>query len=612
MKHDSSQDLPEPTMETIIKNMFAQMEQSLNRRLDGEREERVRQEVDARRRSLESQQQLEQFRSEILERVSDVQQENIGLLGELRTLNLMDTHERQEFPIPPARRSSLEPRAPAVTLGPQARRSSLETKNASVVLEQSTDDGESEQGRLSRQPGASIVHIMHVAEHVDSSLLIRQGTVTGKLQCEENRRNWEVEKKQSMRLVYFVHPALLRQLIIYDQSAGKSASTGLLTMANVHNISDSALNALWSARIRGQKMKTPEGFEEVFWTMIKRLEPTNPKWKMELGEDYDLYMQGSLGRWITDLHDAWYFLTNTASAEEMKHWPPQGWCDLDDDKVIGQVQMAMMALDEWQSPFVAFITKAELKKVKDIGMLKDKLLAINVELGKNAQELRSRRALFSEPRDRRQMMQGRAAALAARQEASDNRSHPFSRHGLVGGQDSGPKPRTPMVGNSRSEQLDHDRFSLAPEETTPQRLDPGARLTAPKPLPLLQEGSSRDADSAKHGAMQSLSPYDEDEHHGSGTRDSRKSSQPCIYHFTGRCNRNCGRTHDADAMLQHRDDLVDQIWPPFEQLMNSPWVKPQWVIDQFTTYMRKSPNEEVRRIAAFQRLNSPLYPEYHS
>ena len=80
----------EPSMETMIKNMFTQL-QSLNERMDKEKEDRVRQEVEARRRSLDSDQKLDDFRSEILERVSDVQQENIGLLGELRTLNLMDS-----------------------------------------------------------------------------------------------------------------------------------------------------------------------------------------------------------------------------------------------------------------------------------------------------------------------------------------------------------------------------------------------------------------------------------------------------------------------------------------------------------------------------------------
>ena len=609
---DDSKGSSEPTMENLMKNMFAQL-QSLNERLDKEKEE-------ARRRSLDSDQKL----AEVLQTVNDVQQENAERLDEIRALSFMDNHERQSFQGPPPRRSSLEPREPGATTDPPHRRSTLESRPSLVTvnvgdhgLPAGMEGPDSERGPTGREtPLASAVHIMHVAKTVDPSLQIRYGTVKGRMMLEQNWRTWCTNEQQILRKVFFVHETVLQGMVTFHQSSSKSAAT-LLTMKNVHTISDDALDKLWSAMIRGYQMTTNEGYNAVWWKMCPALEASDSKWRLDSGEDYDLKMQGPFGRWITDIYDAWSFLSKTAGLEEMKNWPPSGWCDHEDKKIIGQVQMAMMAMGKWEEPFTAYTGQSDVKKLKDMSEWKVKMLEVNIQLGKEAQELRGRRSRFKGPANRKALLQGFNDSGTAHQEASDNRSPPFSRHDLDGGQDSSPKPRTPLVDHSRSEQVDHDRFSLSPEETTPQRLDPGARRTAPQPSPLLQEGSSRDIDSAKHGAMQSLSPYDEDGHHGSGTRDSRKSSQPCIYHFTGRCNRNCGRTHDADAMLQYRDDLVEQVMPHFEQLINSPWVKPQWVIDQFSACMRKSSNEEARRIAAMQRLKAPLYPalessQYHS
>ena len=598
---DEPKGLPEPNMETIIKNMFAQMEQSLNRRLDGEREERVKQEIEARRRSLESDQKLDEFRSEVMRTVNDVQQENAERFDELRALSYMDVHEKQPFPGPSARRTSLDPRGPGVTVDPPDRRSILESRTPTVTvnlgdhgLPAGMDESDSDQGRSIplETPLVPALHVMHVAKNVDPSFQIRHGTVKGRVMLERNWRTWTIANNQSMRKVFFVHETVLQQMVTFHQSLSKSTAT-LLTMKNVHTISDEALDELWSAMIRGYLMTTNEGYNTVWWKLCPALEASDPNWQLDSGEDYDLRMQGPFGRWINDVYDAWSFLTKTASLEEMKNWPPPGWCKKDDKQIIGQVHMAMMAMGKWEEPFTAYTGESDVKKLKDMTEWKEKMLEINTQLGKEAQELRARRSKFQLRQDKKALVKGRDDAWLL-------------------GQDSGLKPRTPMVGNPRSEQFDHDRFSLSPEETTPQRLDPGARLTAPKPSPLLPEGSSRDTASATHGAMQSLSPYDEDEHHESGARDFRKSSQPCIYHFTGRCNRNCGRTHEADAMLQYRDDLVEQILPHFDQLVNSPWVKPQWVIDQLAACMRKSSNEEARRIAAMQRLKAPLYPALES
>ena len=603
-KQESPQDASGPSVDNTIKEMLAQLQQSirlqqeLSERLEREREERIKQEVESRRRSLDSEQQLRDLASTI----SAVHEETTDRIEEIRALTFMDKHEKDPLPGLSARRSSLDPRVPKVT---------VEHGDYGV----SRGSEESDLGRPALTHVAPAVHVMHVKEKVDPKLLIRSGSVAGRMQLEKHWREFEIEHSQRLPKIYLVHPDLRQQLVTFDQTAGTGASANLLTMQNVHLISDTALDELWSAMIRGHRMTTRIGYNHVFSKMFKPLEASNPNWVFDSAEDYDLYMQGPLGRWVQDLYEAWYFVSLKATLTETKTWPPLGWCDPEDTKDIGQVQLAMLAMRQYEAPFSAYVGRAEIKRLKDVSDWKDKFLQVNRALGKKAQDIRSDKAMFIDREDKKTLERNFNASEAPRERGTHTSPpSPFTMRDLDYG---GPTPRTPMIDHSRSEHFDPDRFSLSPEETTPQRLDPGARLTAPKPLPPLQEGSSRDTDSAKHGAIQSLSPYDEDGHHGSGTRDSRKSPQPCIYHFTGRCNRNCGRTHDADAMLQYRDDLVEQILPHFEQLINSPWVKPQWVIDQFSACMRKSSNEEARRIAAMQRLKAPLYPalessQYHS
>ena len=164
-----------------MKNMFAQL-QSLNERLDKEKEE-------ARRRSLDSDQKLADFRSEVLQTVNDVQQENAERLDEIRALSFMDIHERQSVPGLPPRRSSLEPRGPGATVDPPHRRSTLESRPSLVTvnvgdhgLPAGMGEPDSERGPPGREtPLASAVHIMHVAKTVDPSLQIRYGTVKGSI-----------------------------------------------------------------------------------------------------------------------------------------------------------------------------------------------------------------------------------------------------------------------------------------------------------------------------------------------------------------------------------------------------------------------------------------------
>ena len=600
-KQESSQDASGPSVDNTIKEMLAQLQQSvrlqqeLSERLEREREERIKQEVESRRRSLDSEQQLRDLASTI----SAVHEETTDRIEEIRALTFMDKHEKDPLPGLSARRSSLDPRVPKVTV-----------EHSDYGVARGSEESDSDLGRPAFAHGTPAVHVMHVKEKVDPKLLIRSGSVAGRQQLEENWREWEIENSQRLPKIYLVHPDLRRQLVNYDQTAGTGPSANLLTMKNVHLISDTALDDLWSAMIRGHRMTTRKGYNYVFSKMFKPLEPSSSKWVFDSAENYDICMLGPFGRWVNDLFDAWSFVHRKATPEETKHWPPLGWCDPDDSKNIGQVQLAMLAMQRFESPFSAFVGRAEIKKLKNMSDWKDKFLQVNQALGKKAQEIRSDKAMFIDREDKKTLERNFSASAVSTERApytilkppiaSSTRATPLTpstsypdryrsmsaKPGWQSSASSGAS-RDAEVRKSYAHQSAIDSCYEDVDDDDYQWEDSPLKFVTPRAPQVTNVVDDSFDEESVAGLEALLNPTSVSVGGGAGRGQgnlydprARKpvpdaANRPCFDHYKGQCHGKCDYSHDKSAMDKRTEYLLDQ-------LDQSPHVNRRAVIERFS------------------------------
>ena len=404
-----------------------------------------------------------------------------------------------------------------------------------------------------------------------------------------SRREFTFTNNQHTLPAQHCSETVKKKMVDWNRSNGFPLSN-LLNYSSIHNLEEPDFLRLAGSYIRGTQAWSWAGYVATLGNCVTPLKSNDPSQTTIEIEGYHLNMHTPVNTLLDKIEERRKILRTGATEEEMKTWPKPGYGKSNKADEAGEIRVVHKLLGPFADGFEAFITLEVLKSLKDVEEWFKVMRKANDDLQKMSQTYVLNKSRLIKPKGIDWVVDN-----------TPNQPTGVTRRSLHIESPVASQPESDSRRFQGSKGLEQSLVHKSPvkhdDGNTPHHEYTNSQHVVSEPLNCL---SSND-DYSQYDDEFYTYLYNEDD----ASFEHDDSLKPCYqFFFDDNCDGQCGRSHSADDMYGLRNYQL-------QKLLDSKWVKPQWVISEINK-MLQNKQEEVKRIAAVKRLKGPLYPVQQS
>ena len=417
--------------------------------------------------------------------------------------------------------------------------------------------------------------ILRQTEKIPPEQMIKTLSIPGLILALHFQAQFQHHFKQFMALVMWLDLKKILRILIQNEQRRGSPGASLLTEGTVYNVDDKAIILMFMNKIRDSKMFTATSFAETILESISMLKPKRDG-ALFVTPHFDTIFDQPLSKLLVDIGKVMHLVLEGATTEQMAQWPKDGWGT---KEVWGKNQVILQTFGGYAENITTCIGIDNLKRMKNHLELIKEIKAFKDDMTNAAIELQRRDARADPMPDLSklaQRVQHESASTCGGPHVGSHPRSPASKSNRFS-EESRVAPYTRQPFFEEEGPIDE---SLSPEAFH-ERRDDNARRSYPSSLDVShgsveecydanEYDNSREVISHGRGDATSGStvPFD------SRARKPSSATKPCYkFFYDDKCD--CGFPHSAEDMYDLRDHLVSK-------LLNSKWVKHDWLVHQVT------------------------------